>query len=155
MLLEEGMNIKVMLLPDGEDPDSFARKHNATEFQEYIAAHEVDFIRFKTNLLMSEVSGDPFKRSKVIKDIVDSIAVIPEAIVRAEYIKECSQMLQIEERILVSEVAKIKRAKEEKKTSGAATTTEKTTPRMMSLLSGPLQHLPFSFLSFFSGFAGG
>ena len=124
MLLEEGMNIKVMLLPDGEDPDSFARKHNATEFQEYIAAHEVDFIRFKTNLLMSEASGDPFKRSKVIKDIVDSIAVIPEAIVRAEYIKECSQMLQIEERILVSEVAKIKRAKEEKKTSGAATTTE-------------------------------
>ena len=124
MLLEEGMNIKVMLLPDGEDPDSFARKHNATEFQEYIAAHEVDFIRFKTNLLMSEASGDPFKRSKVIKDIVDSIAVIPEAIVRAEYIKECSQMLQIEERILVSEVAKIKRAKEEKKTSGVATTTE-------------------------------
>ena len=124
MLLEEGMNIKVMLLPDGEDPDSFARKHNATEFQEYITAHEVDFIRFKTNLLMSEASGDPFKRSKVIKDIVDSIAVIPEAIVRAEYIKECSQMLQIEERILVSEVAKIKRAKEEKKTSGVATTTE-------------------------------
>ena len=124
MLLEEGMNIKVMLLPDGEDPDSFARKHNATEFQEYIATHEVDFIRFKTNLLMSEASGDPFKRSKVIKDIVYSIAVIPEAIVRAEYIKECSQMLQIEERILVSEVAKIKRAKEEKKTSGATTTTE-------------------------------
>ena len=132
MLLEEGMNIKVMLLPDGEDPDSFARKHNATEFQEYIAAHEVDFIRFKTNLLMSEASGDPFKRSKVIKDIVDSIAVIPEAIVRAEYIKECSQMLQIEERILVSEVAKIKRAKEEKKTSGAATTTENAPKELTS-----------------------
>ena len=113
MLLEEGMNIKVMLLPDGDDPDSFARKHNATEFQEYITAHEVDFIRFKTNLLMSDAKGDPYKRSEVIKDIVKSIAVIPEAIMRSEYIKECSQMLHIEERILVSEVAKLKKEKEE------------------------------------------
>ena len=118
MLLEEGMNIKVMLLPDGEDPDSFARKHNATEFQEYIAAHEVDFIRFKTDLLMSDAGNDPFKRSKVIKDIVESISVIPEAIVRSEYIKECSQMLHVEERILVSEVAKLKREREEKGTKG-------------------------------------
>ena len=114
MLLEEGMNIKVMLLPDGDDPDSFARKHNATEFQEYIAAHEVDFIRFKTNLLMSDAGGDPYKRATLITDIVKSIAVIPEAIVRSEYIKECSQMLHVEERILVSEVAKLKKEKEEK-----------------------------------------
>ena len=120
MLLEEGMNIKVMLLPDGDDPDSFARKHNATEFQEYIAAHEVDFIRFKTNLLMSDAANDPYKRSKVIKDIVESIAVIPEAIVRSEYIKECSQMLHIEERILVSEVAKLKIEKEEAQAKGAS-----------------------------------
>ena len=120
MLLEEGMNIKVMLLPDGDDPDSFARKHNATEFQEYIAAHEVDFIRFKTNLLMSDAANDPYKRSKVIKDIVESIAVIPEAIVRSEYIKECSQMLHVEERILVSEVAKLKKEKEEAQAKGVA-----------------------------------
>ena len=113
MLLEEGMNIKVMLLPDGDDPDSFARKHNATEFQEYIAKHEVDFIRFKTNLLMSDAGNDPYKRATLITDIVKSISVIPEAIVRSEYIKECSQMLHVEERILVSEVAKIKREKEE------------------------------------------
>jgi DNA primase len=112
------MNIKVMLHPDGEDPDSFARKHNATEFQEYIAAHEVDFIRFKTNLLMSDAQGDPYKRSKVIKDIVESISVIPEAIVRSEYIKECSQMLHVEELILINEVAKLKRAKEEKGNKG-------------------------------------
>lgn len=117
MLLEEGMNIKVMLLPDGDDPDSFARKHNATEFQEYIAAHEVDFIRFKTNLLMTDAKGDPYKRSEVIKDIVKSIAVIPEAIVRSEYIKECSQMLHVEERILVSEVAKLKKEKEDSSTT--------------------------------------
>ena len=113
MLLEEGMNIKVMLLPDGDDPDSFARKHNATEFQEYIAAHEVDFIRFKTNLLMSDAGGDPYKRAALITDIVKSISVIPEAIVRSEYIKECSQMLHVEEHILVSEVAKLKKEKEE------------------------------------------
>lgn len=109
MLLEEGMNIKVMLLPDGDDPDSFARKHNATEFQEYIAAHEVDFIRFKTNLLMSDAEGDPFKRATLITDIVKSISVIPEAIVRSEYIKECCQMLHVEEKILVAEVAKLKK----------------------------------------------
>jgi len=111
MLLEEGMNIKVMLLPDGDDPDSFARKHNATEFQDYIAAHEVDFIRFKTNLLMSDAAGDPFKRATLIADIVKSISVIPEAIVRSEYIKECSQMLHVEENILVAEVAKLKKEK--------------------------------------------
>ncbi len=117
MLLEEGMNIKVMLLPDGDDPDSFARKHNTTEFQEYIAAHEVDFIRFKTNLLMSDAAGDPFKRATLIADIVKSISVIPEAIVRSEYIKECSQMLHVEEKILVAEVAKLKRDKEPSNTS--------------------------------------
>ena len=120
MLLEEGMNIKVMLLPDGDDPDSFARKHNATEFQEYIAAHEVDFIRFKTNLLMSDAANDPYKRASLITDIVKSISVIPEAIVRSEYIKECSQMLHVEEKLLVNEVAKMKRAEEEKKTKSPA-----------------------------------
>ena len=114
MLLEEGMNIKVMLLPDGDDPDSFARKHNATEFQEYIAAHEVDFIRFKTNLLMSDAT-DPYKRATLIADIVKSISVIPEAIWRSEYIKECSQLLHIEEKILAEEVAKMRRTEEEKK----------------------------------------
>ena len=119
MLLEEGMNIKVMLLPDGDDPDSFARKHNATEFQEYITAHEVDFIRFKTNLLMSDAGGDPYKRAALITDIVKSISVIPEAIVRSEYIKECSQMLHVEERILVSEVAKLKKEKEEAQAKSA------------------------------------
>ena len=126
MLLEEGMNIKVMLLPDGEDPDSFARKHNATEFQEYIAAHEVDFIRFKTNLLMADAGNDPYKRAELIKDIVKSISVIPEAIVRSEYIKECSQMLHTEERILVNDVAQLRRAKEA--SPRPASTEEGTTP---------------------------
>lgn len=108
MLLEEGMNIKVVLLPDGDDPDSYAKKHNATEFQAYIEANQVDFIRFKTNLLLEEAGKDPIKRAGLIADIVRSIAVIPEAIVRTVYIKECSQLLQVDEKLLIAEVAKLK-----------------------------------------------
>lgn len=115
MLLEEGMNIKVVLLPDGEDPDSFARKHNATDYKAYINSHEVDFIRFKTNLLLEEVGNDPIKRATLIGDIVRSISVIPENIVRSVYIRECSQLLQVEEKLLVQEVNKLMmRTKEEK-----------------------------------------
>ncbi|MBQ8360647.1 MAG: DNA primase [Bacteroidaceae bacterium] len=118
MLLEEGMNIKVVLLPDGEDPDSFARKHNATDYKAYINSHEVDFIRFKTNLLLEEVGNDPIKRAGLIGDIVRSISVIPENIVRSVYIRECSQLLQVEEKLLVQEVNKLMmRTKEEKRAS--------------------------------------
>lgn len=107
MLLEEGMNIKVCLLPDGDDPDSFARKHNATDYQAYINDHEVDFIRFKTNLLMEEAGKDPIKRASLISSIVKSISVIPDAIVRSVYIRECSQLLQMEEKVLVEATAKL------------------------------------------------
>ena len=106
MLLEEGMNIKVCLLPDGDDPDSFARKHNATEFQAFINEHETDFIRFKTNLLLKDAGRDPIKRAELISNLVQSISVIPEAIVRDVYIKECAQLLHVEDRLLVNEVAK-------------------------------------------------
>jgi DNA primase len=106
MLLEEGMNVKVCLLPDDDDPDSFARKHNSTEFQQFIADNETDFIRFKTNLLMEDAGKDPIKRAGLISEIVQSIAVIPEAIVRDVYIRECCQLLQLEDKLLVSEVAK-------------------------------------------------
>lgn len=115
MLLEEGMNIKVCLLPDGDDPDSFARKHNATDYQAYINEHEVDFIRFKTNLLMEEAGKDPIKRASLISSIVKSISVIPDAIVRSVYIRESSQLLQMEEKILVEATAKlIEQARENK-----------------------------------------
>lgn len=107
MLLEEGMNIKVCLLPDGEDPDSFARKHNATEYQAYINNNEVDFIRFKTNLLMEEAGKDPIKRAELISSIVKSISVIPDSIVRSVYIRECSQLLKMDEKILVEATAKL------------------------------------------------
>ena len=115
MLLEEGMNIKVCLLPDGEDPDSFARKHNATEFQKFIQDNETDFIRFKTNLLLEDAGKDPIKRAELIGNLVQSISIIPEAIVRDVYIKECSQLLRIEDKLLVSEVAKRREMQAEKR----------------------------------------
>lgn len=114
MLLEEGMNIKVCLLPDGDDPDSFARKHNSEGFQAFIKEHEKDFIRFKTDLLMEDAGKDPIKRAELITNIVRSISVIPEAIMRDVYIKECSQHLRIEEKLLVAEVAKLREAQAEK-----------------------------------------
>lgn len=115
MLLEEGMNIKVCLLPDGDDPDSFARKHNATDYQAYINEHEVDFIRFKTNLLIEEAGKDPIKRASLISSIVKSISVIPDTIVRSVYIRECSQLLQMEEKILIEAVNKLKEQAQENK----------------------------------------
>ncbi len=114
MLLEEGMNIKVCLLPDGDDPDSFARKHNSEEFQNFIRENEKDFIRFKTDLLMEDAGKDPIKRAELIANIVRSISVIPEAIVRDVYIKECGQQLHLEEKLLVAEVAKLREAQAEK-----------------------------------------
>ena len=115
MLLEEGMNVKVCLLPDGDDPDSFARKHNATDYQAYINDHEVDFIRFKTDLLMEEAGKDPIKRASLISSIVKSISVIPDAIVRSVYIRECSQLLQMEEKVLIEATAQlIEQAREAK-----------------------------------------
>ena len=115
MLLAEGLNVKVLLLPDGDDPDSFAKKHSATEFQDYIAAHETDFIRFKTTILLEGLEDDPIKRAAAISDIVKSISIIPSNITRAVYTKECSDKFGIEEKVLVAEVAKaIRKAKETK-----------------------------------------
>lgn len=104
LLLEEGLNIKVVLLPDGEDPDSFARKQNSESFHRYIKENEVDFIRFKTKLLLDEAGGDPIKRAALITDIVDSISVIPNNIIRAVYIKDCSMQLEVNEGVLVNAV---------------------------------------------------
>lgn len=106
MLLAEGLNIKVLSLPDGDDPDSFAQSHSSTEVEEYIRAHETDFIRFKTRILLEGVENDPIKRSQVITDIVKSISVIPDEITRNVYIQECSRMMEMDEKVLQREVAK-------------------------------------------------
>jgi DNA primase len=117
MLLEEGMNINVVLLPNGEDPDSYAQSHSTEEVEEYIERNKVDFIKFKTNLLLDEVGEDPIKRAGLIGDVVKSIAVVPNDILRSEYIKKCSEMLKVGEQLLVKETAKIrmKRAEEQQK----------------------------------------
>lgn len=114
MLLAEGMNVKLLLLPDGDDPDSFARKHNATEYQAYLNEHQVDFIKYKTDLLLKEAQGDPIKLSRLINSIVHTVSVTPDDITRSVYIKETAMMLGMEERALVAAVAKeIVKAKEE------------------------------------------
>ncbi|MBR4065196.1 MAG: DNA primase [Bacteroidaceae bacterium] len=117
MLLEEGMNINVVLLPEGEDPDSYSQSHSTEEVEEYIEKNKVDFIRFKTNLLLDEVGEDPIKRAGLIGDVVKSIAVVPNEILRSEYIKKCSDMLNVGEQLLVKETAKIRmqRAEEQQK----------------------------------------
>lgn len=114
LLLEDGMNVKVVLLPDGEDPDSFARKHNASQFAEFIQKNETDFIRFKTRLLLDDAGTDPIKRSALITDIIRTVAIIPDNIARSLYIRECSGMMEIDEKLLLNEVNKIRLSKDEK-----------------------------------------
>lgn len=113
MLLEEGMNINVVLLPEGEDPDSYAQSHSTEEVEDFIERNKVDFIKFKTNLLLDEVGEDPIKRAGLIGDVVKSIAVVPNDILRSEYIKKCSDMLNVGEQLLVKETAKIRKARAE------------------------------------------
>jgi len=108
MVLEEGINVKVLPLPEGEDPDSFSRSMSATLLAEYIKANETDFIKFKTKLLLAGVENDPISRAKLITDIVSSIAVIPAEIVRSEYLKECSRLLDVRETVLYNEIRKLK-----------------------------------------------
>lgn len=106
MLLAEGMNVKVLLLPDGDDPDSFAQKHTAQEFRDYIEAHQTDFIEFKTNLLLKGVT-DPIKRSEAISSIIRSVSVVKEPVTRSTYIKESSQRLGIKEEMFVGAMNKL------------------------------------------------
>ena len=105
MILAEGMNIKVLVLPDGDDPDSFARKHSSADFKQYIEDNQVDFIQFKTNLMLNGVT-DPAKRSEAINSIVQSIAVVPNQILRDTYIHDCAQRLNIAESTLINTMNK-------------------------------------------------
>ena len=114
MLLAEGLKMKVVLLPDGEDPDSFAQSHSLTEVEKYIDEHETDFIRFKTDILFQGLENDPIRRSQAITEIVGSIAVIPDEITRSVYIQECSRSLDIDEQVLLREVRKIIAQRREK-----------------------------------------
>ncbi|MCG8411689.1 MAG: DNA primase [Bacteroidales bacterium] len=138
LVLEQGLNVKVLLLPDGEDPDSFAKKHSATELTSFINDNEEDFITFKTRLLSKEAKSDPVKKANLISDIVRSISVIPENITRTVYIKECSSILNINEKVLYGEINKIRRRtyeKEYKRSLSPDSTFQQASPSVPSFVS--------------------
>lgn len=106
MILKEGMNVRVVLLPPEHDPDSFARAHTADQVHAYVREHEEDFLTFKAKLMLREAGADPIKRSEVIGDMVRSIVQIPDSIQRAVFIKECSRIMDVDEGVLIAEVAR-------------------------------------------------
>lgn len=109
MILEEGMNVRVVILPEGEDPDSFVRKNRTAEVEEFISKNSSDFISFKTKLLLKDSENDPIKKAGLVKEIVQTISLIPDAIYRNVYIKECSRLLDVEELTLMNELNKLLR----------------------------------------------
>ena len=104
LVLKEGLNVKVVLLPDGQDPDDFAKRHTLEQVQDYIFQNEQDFIGFKTDLLLGEAGGDPLKKANLINDVADTIALIPDAVIRAVYVKTCADKFEIDEQILTDRV---------------------------------------------------
>ena len=111
LVLEEGLNVRVVSLPDGEDPDSYAQAHTAEEVLEYISGHETDFIHFKTKLLLTQAGSDPIERAKLITDIVRSISLIPDTITRSVYVQETANQMKVEEKLLYNEIARIRKEK--------------------------------------------
>ena len=123
MLLQEGLNVKVLLFPDGNDPDSYVQTFGSTAFKEYVSKNQQDFIFYKTNILLKETGDDPIKRAGVIRDVVESIALIPDEIKVSVFIQQCSHLLDIEERVLLTELNKMRLEKakaQEKKTQQAS-----------------------------------
>ena len=111
MILEEGMNVRLVLFPDGEDPDSYARKYRPVEVKEFVEKNALDFISFKTRLLLGETQNDPIRKAGLIREISQTISLIPEPIARTLYIQQCSELMDIDERLLVAEVTKLRRQK--------------------------------------------
>ncbi|MDR0412703.1 MAG: DNA primase [Dysgonamonadaceae bacterium] len=134
LLLEAGLNIKIVLLPEGEDPDSFSQKQSASLFNEYIQAHETDFVQFKAGLLIRDAGNDPVKKAQIITEIVDTIALIPEEIIRLVYVKECSRLLDMDERVLVRNIARRRQEQllQKKKTIYPGTENPEDEPRRPS-----------------------
>ncbi|MCX6246302.1 MAG: DNA primase [Bacteroidetes bacterium] len=111
MILEQGMNVRIVLFPEKEDPDSYARTHRAAEVEEFLAKNAVNFILFKTRLLLNETAGDPIKKAELVKEIVNTISIIPDGIARTFFTRECSSLLAVPEQTLVNEMNKILRKK--------------------------------------------
>ncbi|TVQ92289.1 MAG: DNA primase [Bacteroidetes bacterium] len=126
MILEEGMNVKIVLFPDGEDPDSYARNYRPAEVKEFIKKNARDFISFKTNLLLEETQNDPIKKAALIKEIALSISQIPEPIARALYVQKSSDLLRIEEKLLMAEINKQRRERFKKRTGDPSAKSEQS-----------------------------
>ncbi|MFM2195773.1 MAG: hypothetical protein RL092_1373, partial [Bacteroidota bacterium] len=146
MILKEGLNARVATFPDGDDPDSFAKKHSSEEITNYIATNAKDFIRYKTSLLLEEVGNDPIKKAGLIKGIVESIALIPDAIKRSVFIQDCAQIMQIGESVLLLELNKIllsnKKGKEETQTTPAPQDLQQEVPVEPTSLDDGFTTLP-------------
>ena len=152
MMLEEGINVRVILLPEGEDPDSFAKSRNASGLKEFLETNQHDFIRFKTQLLMEDAQNDPSKRSEMILQIVRSIAVIPDIIKRQVYIKDTATLLAIPEDVLTRKVAEIRKQAaddrqkrketEQRQQTQSQETTSEDTPTVVATepIAQPLTH---------------
>ncbi len=120
MILEQGMNVRVVLFPDGEDPDSYARKHRSADVEAFIATSSDDFIAFKTRLLLADTNNDPIKKAGLIHQIIESISLVPDPIIRSLYIRECSAIMNMAEQTLILELNKLLRKKLSKLQSGEA-----------------------------------
>ncbi len=119
LILEEGMSVKVVLFPEGEDPDSFAKKNSTTVVEDYLREHSQDFVTFKSEILLKDAANDPLKKAELIRDVVDSVGLIPDSIVRSVYAKEVSAKFEIDEDIVIAEIAKARAKKVEKQAGDA------------------------------------
>ena len=120
LLFAEGMKVRLVLFPDGEDPDSYAQKYGSTALQEYLASHEDNFIMFKTRVQLDAVAGDPIRKAELLKDTAHSISIVADRLERAEYVRQCSYLLKVSEEVLTTEVAKAvanRRAQESSQTT--------------------------------------
>jgi DNA primase len=131
LILTEGLNVKVLLFPDGEDPDSFAKKHTQDELLAFMEGNTTDFISFKTKLLLDETKNDPIGKAQLIHDIVESISLIPDGIARSLYIKECSRLMTVDEQLLINELNKSLR-KQRTKTGNEAGAAEEYHPEIIT-----------------------
>ena len=151
LVLKEGLNVKIVLLPDGQDPDDFAKKHTLEEFKDHISRNEQDFINFKTDLLLGEAGNDPIKRADLINDIADTIALIPDAVIRAVYVHTCADKFEIDEQILTDRVnrsrtqmllADEKQKDRERQRMEAKNTQKEEYPLDDGLVHVPVQEVP-------------
>lgn len=139
MILEQGMNVKIVLFPEGEDPDSYARSHRSADVEAFIATNSDDFITFKTRLLLGETNNDPIKKAGLIHEIIETIVLIPDPIIRPLYIRECSEIMGIAEQTLMSELNRIIRKKVRK---GAADEGREETVPELKTLAPPQETFP-------------